>query len=89
MKVHYYLGLVLLSILTINVWKSTVVEGMVGVDSVYSSPAGYVPGHASLDHFPPKAPSPIKKSKAQSYKKEIEPMCEGGFVLPGFPYTMQ
>ena len=84
MKVHYYLGLMLLSILTINVWKSTVVEGMVGVDSVYSSPAGYVP-----DHSPPKAPTPIKKSKAQSYKKEIEPMCEGGFVLPGFPYTMQ
>ena len=89
MKVHYYLGLVLLSILTINVWKSTVVEGMVGEDSVYSSPAGSVSGYASLDHFPPKPPVPIEKSKPLNYNKELVPMCEGGFVLPGFPYTMQ
>lgn len=89
MNVKISIGLVLLCILIMNGWKSTVVEGMVGLDPIHSSPAGYVPVHSSVDHSPPKPSDPIKKSKPLGYKKEIEPMCEGGFVLPGFPYTMQ
>jgi len=74
MKVHYYLVLVLLSILIMNMWRGTVVEGMTSL------------GPAPYSHKPS---APAKKSKTLSYNKEIKPLCEGGFVLPGFPYTMQ
>ena len=71
---NYSLGFVLLSILIMNMWKNSVVEGMAVLD-----PAPYSP----------KPPAPEKTPKPIRYKKEIAPMCTGGFVLPGFPYTMQ
>jgi hypothetical protein len=89
MKVHYYLVLVLLSILIMNMWRSTVVEGMHGFTPVYSSPAGSALDYSLVDRSPQKPTGPKEQPNPLSYNKVIEPICEGGFVLTGFPYTMQ
>jgi hypothetical protein len=89
MKGYNYLILFLLSILIIYGLKGIVVEGMHGYTPVYSSPSGSALDYSLVDRSPPKPPSPIVKPTPLSYNKVIVPICEGGFVLTGFPYTMQ
>ena len=61
MNIKPTLGIVLLSILIINLWKNT-------MEGIYS-PASINTKHTFM-------------------QKIIHTICEGGFLLPGFPDTM-
>ena len=89
MKGHNYLILFLLSILIIYGSQGIVVEGMHGYTPVYSSPSGSALDYSLVDRSPQKPTGPKEQPNPLSYNKVIEPICEGGFVLTGFPYTMQ
>ena len=68
MNIKITLGIVLLSILIVNIWNHTVIEGI------------YNPAPV-----PPSSDADVKQTLK---KKVVRTICEGGFVLPGFPSTV-
>ena len=68
MNIKFTLGIMLLSILLVNLWSSTILEGI------------YNPAPT-----PPSTNADVKRTLTDHLVCTI---CEGGFVLPGFPRTV-
>ena len=89
MNIHYCFGFMLFCIVIINMLNISDIEGIHNPVSDNNSPGNYSEFNpSSVPSSVPSTSTPHIPSNKHKQKNVVSSMCEGGFVLAGFPSTM-